>query len=529
MADLLALSWDRRRLCGMEVSLGGANPRILGGFSVEWPEQPPTSAWLRETLRRHGVNARQVVLALPREDTVLRLLELPAVSDDEMPTLVRFQAAARSAQSLDQLLLDYLPLPLREGVAQKEVWLTTTLLATVDPIRALITEAGLDLVQITVSSLCLTELIARGEMRQSFSGPDKTGTGTSRPNDLPQVLRGRSEPVPVLSGSIGETGASLVVLRDGARMELAVVCQRQLIAAHAVKWSSENEIPPVSKMLAEVSRVLVQVQAWLPEGTLQRAWVIGDDSDVGELPEAIGQRWNCPVQRFDPWRDAGISLGSAKLDGRSSDYAIVAGLALIQAGALTPKIDLLHPRQPPPKRDPRKVYIAAVAAAGLMITALGTGIIQQSLGSYQRAVEELTKEDRKLDQDLKAGDTTFVAAKEIGDWQTRNIDQLTQIAELYQVMNGTEREIVSEYKFNVGSGNVLAKIGVVGNARERIDAEQLAQSLTDLQKYVVRPSSVTTTLRDPNYGQHFDFDMDLVPVREKLAIPGKTVSEGLRK
>ena len=301
MPDLLALSWDRRRLSGIEVSPGGSSPRISGGFSVEWPEQTPTATWLRETLRRHGVSARHVALALPREDTVLRLLELPVVSDDEMPTLVRFQAAARSAQSLEQLLLDYLPLPVRAGVAQKDVWLATTLLTTVDPLRALFTEAGLELTQLTLSSMCLTELVARGEERQSLD----------------------------------PAGSSLVVLRDGSRMELAVVCQRQLIAAHAVKWSSVNDIPAVAKMLAEVSRVLVQVQAWLPEGTLQRAWVIGDESDVGELPQAIAQRWKCPVQRFDPWRDSGISLGSAKLEGALSQYAIAAGLPhLVQAGSL---------------------------------------------------------------------------------------------------------------------------------------------------------------------------------------------------
>lgn len=163
MADQLALSWDRNRLTGIEISPGAAGPRILAAFSVDWPEQPPTATWLRETLRRHGINAKQVVLGLPREDAVLRLLELPAVSDDELPTLVRFQAAARSAQPIDQLHLDYLPLPLRAGVSQKEVWLATAVQTTVEPIRKLLEGAGLELIQLTLSSLCLTELIARGE------------------------------------------------------------------------------------------------------------------------------------------------------------------------------------------------------------------------------------------------------------------------------------------------------------------------------------------------------------------------------
>ena len=60
MADVLALSWDRRRLCGIEVSPNPTHPRVTGGFSVEWPEQPPTVAWLRATLQRYKIGSRQV-------------------------------------------------------------------------------------------------------------------------------------------------------------------------------------------------------------------------------------------------------------------------------------------------------------------------------------------------------------------------------------------------------------------------------------------------------------------------------------
>lgn len=500
MPDMLVLSWDRRRLSGIEISPGGTSPRIQAGFEVDWPEQPPTANWLRETLKRFRVGARHVAVALPREDVVLRLFELPAVGDDELPTLVRFQAAARSAQPLDQLLLDYLPLPVREGVPQKEVWLATTLLTTVEPIQKLLSEAGLELVQLTLSSMCLAELAAQGEARQSLD----------------------------------PAGATLVVVRDGARMELVVMCQRQMIAAHAVKWSSENEIPPVNKMLAEVSRVLVQVQAWLPEGTLQRARVIGEPADVGDLPEAISQRWNCPVELFDPFSSSGISLGSARLEGPSSNYAIAAGLACFQSGALTPKIDLLHPRQPPPKRDLRKPYIVAGSAAALLAVVLMTMVYQQLLASYISTIDQLTTEDRRLDQDLKRGEPTFVAAKAIEEWQSRNINQLKEMGELHEAMNGTERRIVSEYKFAVSSGTVLARIGLIGIARDRNDAEQLAQNLTDLQKYAVRPSAVTTrpgsvigNTRDSGYASRFDLEMDLNPVSSQAkTAPASTTNKG---
>lgn len=481
MADLLALSWNRRRLSGIELAADKAAPRIISGFSVEWPEQPPTSAWLRETLRKAGVNAKQVVLAFPREDAVLRMLELPEVSDDELPTLVRFQAAARSAQSIDQLLLDYLPLPLRVGVAQREVWLATALLTAIDPIRQLLTEAGLELVQLTLSSICLTELIARAEALESMD-PSK---------------------------------ASLVVLRDGSHMELAVISQRQLIAAHSVKWSSASEIPPVSKMLAEVSRTLVQIQAWLPEGTLQNAWVIGEDADVGELPEAIRQRWGCQVERFDPWKSGAISLGNTKLPGPSSEYAIPVGLALLQAGRLTPKLDLLHPRQPPPKRNPRKPFIAAAAAAALLVLATGTAIVQLSLASYDSVIAKLQEEESDLSNKLKAGESTIAAANDVNEWQMRNFDQLKQMSELYQVMNGTDRLLVSEYRYGVGLGKSLAKINVTGLAKDRVAVERLGQSLADIPKYEVKPSQFQHSNRDHDYANQYSVELELVPVTNK--------------
>ena len=46
-----------------------------------------------------------------RQNVVTRWLELPAVPDEELPELVRWQAGTKSTLSVDQLIVDYLPLP----------------------------------------------------------------------------------------------------------------------------------------------------------------------------------------------------------------------------------------------------------------------------------------------------------------------------------------------------------------------------------------------------------------------------------
>ena len=65
---------------------------------------------LRAELNRAASRSTHVLVSLPREEAVVRLLELPECTDDELPELVRLQAATRSAVPLDRLLLDFLPI-----------------------------------------------------------------------------------------------------------------------------------------------------------------------------------------------------------------------------------------------------------------------------------------------------------------------------------------------------------------------------------------------------------------------------------
>ena len=90
MPDVLAIHWDKKRLRVVEASIG-ASVRIVQSFAVEVPELPK-STWLRDALRRQGTTARQVIVCLPRDEAILRQLELPDAPDDELPSLVYFQA-----------------------------------------------------------------------------------------------------------------------------------------------------------------------------------------------------------------------------------------------------------------------------------------------------------------------------------------------------------------------------------------------------------------------------------------------------
>ena len=113
-----------------------------------------------------GSGLPTVLVSLPREEAVVRLLELPECSDDELPELVRLQAATRSAVPFDRLLLDFLPLPRVADVVGPHVLMVILGKPTADRVQALLTAAGLQAAAIQLSAVGTGEVVARQAARR---------------------------------------------------------------------------------------------------------------------------------------------------------------------------------------------------------------------------------------------------------------------------------------------------------------------------------------------------------------------------
>ena len=487
MPDVLAIHWERKRLRVIEASVGGTL-RVSQGFVIDVPEVAGPG-WLREALRKHGVTAKQAIISLPREDAILRQLELPDAPDDELPLLVSFQASTRSTTPLDQLVLDYVLLPRRAGSPQKDVLLASVPRTVVDPIRTTLAEAHIELTSLTIGSFALAELVVRGEA----------------------LLR---QP---------EGQRSLLVQCDANRLEVVLLGQRGPLSSHIVRPPlDEAGHPVVAKAAADVSRVLVPAQPWLNDGRVDRIWLLGDADGWPGLDKALSDRWGCSVERFNPHIASLLSgIDSSKLPD-PAQFAHAIGLALSHCDRLSPAFDLLHPHQPKPQRDPRKLQLAVGTAAALLVIALSAAAIQLTLSSLDNRIAETKKREGDLNLLLKAGQPTLDAAKTIEDWTIRDVNQLKLIADLDGLMQGTERLYVSDYNFGPASGDALAKLIAKGNAKERIDWEQLRRRLVDAKTYRVTPRVLTQSNRDPDYPNRFELDADLIPPPKPA--PGVKVS-----
>lgn len=483
MPDVLAIHWDKKRLRIVEASIG-STIRVLQSFVIDVPETP-SNRWLREALKDRGVSARQAIVCLPREEAILRQLELPDAPDDELPSLVHFQASTRSTTPLDQLVLDYLPLPRRTGATQRDVLLASVPRTTVDPIRAVLSEAGLDLVSLSLSSFALAELALR---------VDDHARGQSR----------------------------LIVFADSSRLEVVLLGQREPLAAHLVRPPvDEAGRPAIAKAAADISRVLVPAQPWLTESPIQQIWVLGDSTEWDGLDQALRDRWNCPVDRFDARVSAQIrDLDPTKLDGSFAQYAIALGLTLTRLSPRSPVLDLLHPRQPKPKRDPRKLQMTVGAAAALSVVVLFSAVYQTMSRNLQLKTTAAQDKLRELNGKSKAGDPERNAANQIAAWKARDVNQLDEFIDVHDLMQGTARLYLSDYNFMPSNaGESIAKLEAFGNAKDRADLTQLSSRLADTGRYRVTPREVRQQSRDSDYPDRFEVITDLMPVKPDKPAP----------
>ena len=85
MADFLSLEWGEQ-IVGVEAAVNGESVQVRRSFVLdrsEIPEGTEAGEWLKESLAELGVSANKAVVSLPRQDVVIRNLELPPVSDEE--------------------------------------------------------------------------------------------------------------------------------------------------------------------------------------------------------------------------------------------------------------------------------------------------------------------------------------------------------------------------------------------------------------------------------------------------------------
>ena len=497
MSTFLALDWERHELSCVFAQVAKSRVRVEQCFRLVWPadldpETAPERAgnWLKEELSRRGIAANDVLVSLPREEAVVRRLELPNAPDDELPDLVRMQAATKSSSSLDQLLLDFLPLPREAGADRREVLMTTIPAADGTRLRKSLKAAGLELTAIGLSPLAAAEIAARVERHRRLD----------------------------------TTVNSLVVARHGTRVEISLMRRDHLVFTHSALIEGGGEERDNQAILAEITRATVAQQKLLAGSAISRAWVLGTETETRSLCEALHARLSCPAETVDPL--ALVQLSSEPADFAQSRAALAGpvGMLLARSEQTVAAIDFLNPRKPVPKADRRKINL--MIRGGLAAAALLAGFIwlQFYKSSLDGDIERLQSELSDLNNTIRAAEPEVAAANVIDEWDRSRIDWIAQMNSINESL--TDRLYLTSLSFEAvnsrferGPGGGIARVSGTGYAKTREDANRFFDELDQRNYQVIFSSPYKFTSKDENFPLEFKLDATLLAEKPKPTTP----------
>lgn len=502
MAEFLALEWEHDQISGVQAQVAGGRVRVRRAFVLPRPVAPAAGSgllapvdWLKSELASQGISAGEVLAALPRDEALVKRMELPETSDDELPVIVRFQAAAKSSVPIDDLSLDFIPLPRRSDVPGREVLMATVPQQTITEVRTVCEVAGLHLTGLSLTPAVAAELVARAEA-------------------------GRKE----VAG-----GASLLVARHGTRLEISVLRNSCLLFAHSARLSSDMGAPEPQAIVSEISRALVALRGAVSDVKIERAWTLFSETEHDEVSDVLERRLACEVLPLDPiaavdW-DHPVPAGL--------DHTLLVGpigLLLAKAEPRVPALDFLAPRKPPVKRDMRKRRLAMLGIGAGVLALLLLLVFAMKLRGLDGEIATLQEQQNSLAELLKRGTPQTSAAAAIDAWEDSDMQWFEELEKLSRVMPDTDRIFLSSVQFEPPPTRTLtmktpgkktapaaaavptpAIIRVKGFARDQKDIADLSERLHNADdRYSVVAPNRSESKADPLYPWQFDTEILLV-------------------
>ena len=521
MADWTAIEFDGEELILVYAETRGSEVSIRRAVTLAVPEHATDaasrSAWFTHEMRGLDWPKTPCSILFPRDEAILRKLEVPAVSDDELAPLVRFQAAAKFSGGIETLALDYLPLkggveaePGASGKGEagqgRSVLAVTVPQAVVAESEALCKMAQLDPKSATVVPVALAELVA--------------------------MVGGKAE-------GDGGKGQRLLISEHGGRIEISLYDGGSLVYSH---WAKPGDVAAaqIPQILAgEVARTLVAARQVVPELSVGQVWLLLEQVDATGLQGLLSSRLNCPVDVLSLPASVRWSL-SQKAGEPVPSLARYAGpLAAIigSVSPVAPVVNFLSPRKLIEKKDPRRRQwaMAGGGVAAAVLTWVGMTVWEFQDLDRRLGIERSERDKTKVV--LEKGDEKLKSMQAVQGWLGAQPVWLDEWKHLLGTLPATDRMYVKSIRFepaaragNKTEAGPVGRVAIEGFARERADVLSLTERLVASSgRYEVTPPSAKSTDDDNFYPWKVDLSMQIRPetkaARKAEAVPQPAVTK----
>jgi hypothetical protein len=366
--------------------------------------------WLGKELKDAGLPRSRVILAMARNDVVLKPLTLPAseeVNEDSIAGAVRLQMVRQLTMSMEGTAIDYTVMPGRAAG-------TMGVIAGAMPgprvqwARDVAAAAGCKLVRIGLRCSGASALLA--ELSQRRSGP-------------------------VLGIALGATTTEFVVVEDG-QMMLAR-------GAELPRPSEPGETEAfVQRLAVEAKRTWMSYRSATPGLEVDLVAVLGDGDLAKQVGAACGVGLNVPGEIVPLPTVAARSCNVPEAD--RGTMAALAGL-LVEGVVGKPGLDFANPRKIPDVGARRRQMV--LAAALLLIVTGGFGYVasKKSLNSLRAELETLKSEEGRLKKQVDQYLALDARVNHIEQWKNARVDWLPHIRKLSDTLPSPHDSITDEF------------------------------------------------------------------------------------
>ncbi|HYE60486.1 MAG TPA: hypothetical protein VD997_00695 [Phycisphaerales bacterium] len=499
--EVTIIELDGARLSALSANVTAGGVDIARWHTATRPESvAPDNAkavgeWLGKELKDAGIPRSRVILAMARNDVVLKPLTLPASDDLNEASIagaVRLQMVRQLTMSMDGTAIDYMIMP---GRAQGTIGVIAGAMPghRVQWARDVAAAAGCKLKRIGLRCSGAAALLA--ELSQRRSGP-------------------------VLGIAVGATTTEFVIVEDG-QMMLARV-------AELPRPESASEYEAfVQRLAVEAKRTWMSYRSATPGLEVDLVAVLGDGELAREVASACGKGLGVPGEMVPL-----PSLAARSCNVPEAERGTMAALAglLIEGVVGKPGLDFANPRKAPDLAARRRQGVLAAALVLIVVGGFGLVASKKSLGSMQAKLDTLRAEEGRLKRNLDQYLALHARVNHIEQWKNARVDWLPHIHKLSETLpsphDSTTDEINGKFlastfydpkgKSQYPGGEWTTRVQTVFNLDGKVDNRTIAAGL---RERILSDKIYTVESRGPDVPDRYAIELATHLPRPELPPP----------